>query len=150
DTRVTAARERGVLFDVGDSDYHFDFEVFEKALEQGFAPDLISSDITRVSAFANGLFALPAVIAKCVSLGMNEVDALRAVTLTPARVLGLDTGRIAEGAVADIAVFDIRENYGELYDCKKRRINAKYFPVPMLTLYGGEIAWRSLDFRTDI
>ena len=150
DTRVTAARERGVLFDVGDSDYHFDFEVFEKALEQGFAPDLISSDITRVSAFANGLFALPAVIAKCVSLGMSEEDALRAVTLTPARVLGLDTGRIAEGAVADIAVFDIRENYGELCDCKKRRINAKYFPVPMLTLYGGEIAWRSLDFRTDI
>ena len=49
-----------------------------------------------------------------------------------------------------LRLFDIRENYGELCDCKKRRINAKYFPVPMLTVYGGEIAWRSLDFRTDI
>ena len=124
--------------------------MFEKALERGFAPDLISSDITRVSAFANGLFALPTVIAKCVSLGMNEEDALRAVTLTPAKVLGLSVGKIEEGAVADISVFEIRENYGELCDCKKRKISAKYFPVPMLTVYGGEIAWRSLDFRSDI
>lgn len=150
DSRVVAARARGVLFDIGDSDYHFDFEVFEKALEQGFAPDLISSDITRVSAFANGLFALPTVIAKCVSLGMNEEDALRAVTFTPAKALGLSVGKIEEGAVADISVFEIKENFGELCDCKKRKISAKYFPVPMLTVYGGEIAWRSLNFRSDI
>jgi imidazolonepropionase-like amidohydrolase len=45
--------------------------------------------------------------AKCVATGMSEADALRAVTLSPASILGIDgrTGSLEAGKDADIAIF---------------------------------------------
>src|SRR5690606_3211802 len=42
---VWEARQRGVLFDVGHGAGSFNFGVAEAALAQGFAPDIISSDL---------------------------------------------------------------------------------------------------------
>ena len=42
-----AARRRGVVFDVAHGRNHVNFSVARRALEQGFQPDTISSDLTR-------------------------------------------------------------------------------------------------------
>ena len=51
---------------------------------------------------------LPLCAALAVREGMEEGDALRAITITPARICGLDrrVGSIAPGKDADLAVFD--------------------------------------------
>jgi hypothetical protein len=77
DKRILRARERGVLFDVGDARVHLDFEVFKTALREGFVPDLIGSDITDRGAFDKGVFALPLTLSKLISLGMDEAAVLR-------------------------------------------------------------------------
>lgn len=53
----------------------------------------------------------------CVSEGLPEYEALKAITITPARILGLESrvGSIAEGKDADIVIFD-----GDPLDCRSR------------------------------
>lgn len=53
----------------------------------------------------------------CVSEGLPEYEALKAITITPARILGLESrvGSIAEGKDADIIIFD-----GDPLDCRSR------------------------------
>ena len=53
------------------------------------------------------LWLLPMYAAMCVREGMNEEDALKAITIVPARALGVEdrVGSIAIGKDADIAVF---------------------------------------------
>lgn len=48
------ARERGVLFDASNGRSNFDLEVARKAVEQGFVPDVISSD-NNASSFSCSL-----------------------------------------------------------------------------------------------
>lgn len=43
---VKRARERGVIFDEANGRLNYDLEVCKKALEQGFLPDIISSDMS--------------------------------------------------------------------------------------------------------
>lgn len=42
---MTAARERGILFDVAHGTFHFGFDLTEKCPQQGFLPDSISTDL---------------------------------------------------------------------------------------------------------
>lgn len=53
----------------------------------------------------------------CVMEGLPEYEALKAITINPARVLGLDSrvGSIAEGKDADIVIYD-----GDPLDCRSR------------------------------
>ncbi|MBL4788349.1 MAG: dihydroorotase [Kordiimonadaceae bacterium] len=71
--------------------------------------------------------------------------ALRALTSTPAALLGLETGTLAEGAPADITIFDLnkplRINVDELHSSAK---NTPFDSLPVQgkvwkTLVGGEI-----------
>lgn len=44
---VRKARERGVVFDVGYANGHFDFDLVRSAMGEGLLPDIISSDLHR-------------------------------------------------------------------------------------------------------
>ncbi|MBQ2732891.1 MAG: amidohydrolase family protein [Clostridia bacterium] len=147
DIRILRARERGVIFDVGDACFHLDFEVFSTALATGFAPDLIGSDITDKGVFHHGVFALPMTLSKLVSMGMNEADVLRTATSKAADTLGFKGGRIAEGRAADIAVFRAKHNCGTFKDGKGHIIDASYYLVPQLTVKNGSVAWCNIEFR---
>jgi dihydroorotase len=50
---------------------------------------------------------LPALIGLHLDNDIALIDALRAVTVNPAQMLGLDAGRIAEGAPADLILVDV-------------------------------------------
>ena len=98
------ARARGVLFDSGHGKTHFSYAVAERLLEEGFGPDLISTDLSATS-FPVLRPGLLTVVGKWIALGLPVADALRAVTRTAADAIrrpGL--GRIEPGAPADLAV----------------------------------------------
>lgn len=101
-----AARERGVLFDVGHGAGSFDFEVAEAAARAGFWPDTISTDLHSLS--APNAKSLPTVMSKLMSVGMPLTDVISAATTRAARAIGRSDkiGSLQVGAVADIAVLD--------------------------------------------
>ena len=104
-----AARERGVLFDVAHGAGSFDFAVAEAMLTAGFPPDVISSDL-HVMCVDGPAFDNMETMSKFLLLGMPLMEIVRAVTLTPARVLGRpDLGDLTVGSTGDATVMRIEE-----------------------------------------
>jgi dihydroorotase len=114
---VREARERGILFDVGADRNAISFDVAEQALQQGFLPDTISSDLT-IAAATHSTGDLPNVASKMMALGMNLEQVVERVTFNPARVFdfGVQLGTLLPGAEADIGIFEIRDDKFEFTD----------------------------------
>jgi dihydroorotase len=114
---VHEARDRGVLFDVGEGHISFSFDVAEKALQQGFLPDSISTDLT-VWATSHVTYDLPTVASKFLALGMDLDNVIERVTTNPSRTFdfGVQTGTLRPGAEADIGIFEVREGNFEFID----------------------------------
>lgn len=84
------AIQRGVRFDVGHGVASFNFAVTEKALELGFTPFSISTDLHQHN--VNGpVWDLPTTMSKMYSFGLSLEDVIRCVTFNPATVLGVST-----------------------------------------------------------
>jgi dihydroorotase len=103
---VRAARDRGVLFDVGHGCSSFDFSVAEAAIQDNFAPDTISTDLQRAHIGQQPVHDLPLVMSKLLATGMAERDVFAAVTSTPARILGMEQqiGSLKVGMRADLVL----------------------------------------------
>lgn len=135
---VWAARQRGVLFDVGHGMQSFSFAVAEAALAQGFLPDTISTDqyVRHVGSVPQ--HDLARTMSKFLAIGMNEAAAFARVTSRPAQVLGLggEIGTLVPGSCADLAA--LRWNPTAL---PHRDVNGVERPggcwEPVLTVRGG-------------
>ena len=79
-----AAKQRGVLFDIGHGGGSFDFTVAEAAIAQGCPPDTISSDIHVVSGNTPGMPYLPWVMSKFFGLGFSLEQVVAMATSKPA------------------------------------------------------------------
>ncbi len=103
------ARGRGVLFDIGHGMGAFGFASADAALADGFAPDIISSDVHSLS--VNGpAYDLLHTMSKLLNCGVRLADVLRMATDAPARALRrLDLGHLAPGAPADLSVLRVAE-----------------------------------------
>ena len=141
---MLAARERGVLLEVGNGSKNFNFRTAEACLRQGLFPDIISSDSTP-TVFHQGpaMWDLPRVMSKFLNLGMPFGDVVRAATETPARILGLDsqTGKIAPGYEADLSLFHMDPK--EIIFCDSDG-NTRKGPrglVPFMTFLHGQKVW---------
>ncbi|HYM71505.1 MAG TPA: amidohydrolase/deacetylase family metallohydrolase [Stellaceae bacterium] len=106
---VEAARERGVVFDIGHGGGSFGFRTAEGMLAAGFLPDVISSDVHALS--INGpAFDQITTMSKLLSLGMELGAVIRAGTATPAAALGrTDLGHLGVGAIGDASILDLAE-----------------------------------------
>lgn len=114
---VRRARARGVLFDVGHGMGSFAFAVARRALAQGFAPDVISSDLHTYS-LPGPAHNLPTTLAKFLHLGLSLPDVVARATAAPARLLGLAgrIGTLAEGAEGDVTLLRLEEGQFPLTD----------------------------------
>ncbi|MFQ5827912.1 MAG: amidohydrolase/deacetylase family metallohydrolase [Candidatus Methylomirabilia bacterium] len=140
---VRAARERGTLFDVAHGRNHVNFPVAKAAIEQGFFPDTISSDLTSGGA-AGVVKDLPTTLSKFLNLGMPLEEVIRAATATPARVIGREgeLGTLKPGAIADLAVFGLEEGEFEFHDSDGNSLRGRHRLVPTLTIKDGAIWWK--------
>lgn len=128
---VWEARERGILFDVGDGYAAFGFDVAETAINEGFLPDTISSDFYRQHVISGIEHDLPMVISKLIASGMSAEQCWPRVTSVPANVLGLTgVGTLQEGANADICVLKLGAKPESLSDGHGRiREGKRWHPV---------------------
>lgn len=103
---VRQARERGVLFDLGHGTGSFSYAVAERAVEQGFLPDTLSTDFHRGHLRAEPGHSLPGVISRLLTCGARLEDLLPRVTEHPRRILGCagGAGRLEIGNAADLVI----------------------------------------------
>ncbi len=107
-----AARERGIIFDAADEYVNFSFDILKPSIAQGFSPDIISSDLSTISAFNNHVYGLPLQLSKYLSIGMELEQVLSCVTKAPAKALGLysEIGSLKIGAQADLTVCKLEDH----------------------------------------
>jgi D-serine deaminase-like pyridoxal phosphate-dependent protein len=106
---LAGARERGVVFDIGHGMGSLSFETATAMLEQGFLPDVISSDVHTLC-IDGPAFDLLRTMSKFTALGMRLEDVIRPAPVHPARAIGRTDPRTAwhPGAVGDAAVLELR------------------------------------------
>ena len=134
-----AAKQRGVIIDVGHGGGSFDFTVCEPAMQQGMPPDTISSDIHSVSINTPGYPTLPWVMSKFLALGLSLEEVVARATIEPAKVIGRvpGLGTLQVGAPADLAIMDVVDGPVEFVDTRKNTRNGQRKLVPYLTIRGG-------------
>lgn len=136
-----AARKRGVLFDVGHGVGGFNWERAEKGCREfGFWPDTISTDVHHYNLFSP-VCNLANMLSKFLLMGMsleqviaaatgNTAPALRNVNIAPS---------LAEGAAANLTIFQLQEGDFEFSDTvgEVRRCTQRI--VPLAVLQGGTL-----------
>ncbi|MBQ7335106.1 MAG: amidohydrolase family protein [Clostridia bacterium] len=141
------AQKRGVVIDAGMAGYvHTDFGVLEKAIQCGIVPDVISTDITRYSAYIRGgRYGMTMCMNIAKTAGMREEDIFRAVTSNPAKALGKENewGYLKVGRAADIAVFDYTDEGFDLTDKAGNHISNTEGYRCVLTVSDGQIIYRN-------
>ncbi len=137
---VLAARRRGIWFDFGNGRVgHVTWDVAERAMQQGFAPDTISTDWTPQGR-AGGVIDLPNVMSKFLLLGMPLERVIACATVNAARVFEAfnDRGTLNVGAPADVAVLELREGTFEFVDNYDGKRTGRQRLFPSATVLGGK------------
>lgn len=137
---IREARRRGVLFDVGNGRMgHITWEVAERALQQDFLPDTISSDLTAASRNYQ-VFNLPTVMSKFLLLGMPLDQVVARVTANASRAIPefKTYGTLRPGAAADIAVLELKEGEFEFVDNQETKRTGRQKLVATATILGGK------------
>ncbi len=138
DPAIIEARRRGVLFDVGHGCASFDFDVAERAIGAGFAPDTISTDLQRGHLAAQPRHELPLTMSKLRAAGMDADAVLRATTSRAAEILGIDgdVGVLRPGHTADLSILEWVDDPVTLCDASGNVRHAGRW-VPRLTIRAG-------------
>jgi len=134
------ARQRGIEVDLGLDRFHGNLNIMKLALEQGFQPDYISSDLAMVNLHSI-TFDLPTTVSKIVASGLSLAEALTKCTYAPAAKMGREKeiGCIQKGGLADIAIFDMPTDDYIFEDFFNNKLKAKERIVPFMTIRKGEI-----------
>ncbi|TCW44656.1 putative amidohydrolase [Phytobacter diazotrophicus] len=146
---IKEAKARGVIFDCSNGVAHFDFTVARNAMEQGFNPDIISTDLTlRNSLRTDKVFSLLFIMSKYLNMGMSFFDVVRAVTRTPARLMKMEgqIGTLAPGAFADIAIVKLRKEKIVFEDTKGTQLDGDRYIDNCATISNGQIVYRRQRF----
>ncbi|HEX2889065.1 amidohydrolase/deacetylase family metallohydrolase [Vineibacter terrae] len=134
-----AAKRRGVLIDVGHGGGSFDYTVCEAALQQGFTPDIISSDVHAVSVNTPGKPFLPWVMSKFLNLGVPLEHVVAMATINPATAIGRvpRLGTLQVGAPADLSIVEMVEGPVDFVDTRQNQRKGERYIKPVQTVKAG-------------
>lgn len=146
---VLAARERGVVFDVGHGFGSCQWQVVDKALEQGFTPTTISTDL-HAKNIHGPVFDMPTTMSKFLMLGVPLDEVVAMATARPAAVIGKQDqlGTLREGTVADIAIFQRAEGQFQFTDSYQQTRTGREMLIAAATIRRGHLlvgggGWRA-------
>jgi dihydroorotase len=134
-----AAKQRGVIFDVGHGGGSFDYTVAEPAIAQGATPDTISSDIHVFSGNTPGMPYLTWVMSKFMGLGFSLEQVVAMATANPAKIInrGAKLGTLQVGAPGDVAIMELVEGPVSFVDTRNNKRDGKAQLKPVQTVAGG-------------
>jgi dihydroorotase len=138
---VFEAQKRGVIFDVGHGGGAFSWAQAVPAYQQGFYPNVISSDLHDQS-MNSGMKDMANVMSKFLAMGMSLQDVILRSTWNPAQVIKRpDLGHLSVGTEADLAVFNVREGKFGYTDVRKIAVSGTKRLEAELTIRAGKVVW---------
>ncbi len=138
---VADARKTGIKFDVGHGGGMFHFNIAIPAFRQGLWPDSFGTDFHRIS-MNSGMKNMLDIMSKYLNIGMSFEEIIFRATWNPAQSLKReDLGHLSEGAVADIAVFSIREGKFGFIDAAGCRLDGDRRIETELTIRSGKVVY---------
>jgi dihydroorotase len=134
-----AAKQRGVIFDIGHGGGSFDYTVAEAAIAQGTPPDTISSDIHVFSGNTPGMPYLTWVMSKFMGLGFTLEQVVTMATINPAKVINRapKLGTLQVGAPGDVAIMELVEGSVSFVDTRNNKRDGKAYLKPVQTVTAG-------------
>ena len=143
---VVGAQRLGIVFDCAHGrGGHFNFPLIEKALDQGFLPDTISTDLTFMTATRGPVFDLTTTMSKLMHFGVSIEDVVLRATARPAKIAGLEgtVGTLRPGANADVAILELRDGNFEFRDTDGNTVTGKRRLINQLTVKDGRVLYES-------
>jgi dihydroorotase len=138
---VLEARKRGIIFDAGHGGGSFLFRQAVPAMKQGFAPDVISTDL-HTGSMNSGMKDILNTMSKFLNLGMPLQDVIKANSSKAAEVIKRsDLGHLSAGAEADIAVLNLRRGKFGFIDTAGGKLAGDQKLECELTVKGGQVVW---------
>ncbi len=138
---VWDAYNRGIVFDVGHGGGSFLFDQAIPALEQGFLPNSISTDL-HTGSMNGAMKDIVNIMSKFMNMGMSLSEVVNRVTWHPAKYIKHEElGHLTVGAVADIAVLKLETGKFGFEDIKGKKIEGNQKLQCELTIRNGEIVW---------
>lgn len=135
------ARARGVWFDLGHGAASFWFRNAKRAMDDGFPPDSISTDLHSGSVRTTVHSQLDA-MSKCLAMGMPLHEVIYRSTVTPAQAIRRpELGTLTPGAEADVAVLEVQRGDFSYRDCGYARIDGDRRLDCVLTLRAGRLVY---------
>lgn len=138
---IFEAQKKGRVFDVGMGGGSLIWHQAIPSVEQGFLPDVISTDL-HTQSMNDGMKDMANTMSKFLNMGMTVEDVILRSTWKPANVINrTDLGHLSEGAEADIAVFNIREGDFGFIDSRRRKMKGTQKLEAELTIRAGKVVW---------
>jgi dihydroorotase len=135
------ARKRGVIFDVGHGGGSFLWRQAVPAIQQGFIPDSISTDL-HIGSMNAGMKDMLNVMSKFLIMGMSLDEVVLRSTWHPAREIKREEfGNLSVGAPADVAVLRLLKGdfgYVDVYGARKKGTQKL---LAEMTVHDGLVVW---------
>jgi dihydroorotase len=134
-------RKRGIFFDVGFGAGSFYWYVAVPAMQQGFAPDSISTDLHTGSMNA-GMKTMTNSMASVLNLGATLEQVVAMSTWNPAKqIKRTDLGSLDVGSEADVAVLRVDKGQFGFIDSAGAGYSGNQNIVTELTIRRGRVVW---------
>jgi dihydroorotase len=137
---IRAAAANGIRFDVGHGFGSFHWDIVQDALNDGFEPTTISTDL-HMKNIHGPVYDMPTTMSKFLMLGTPIERVIEMSTTTPAKVLNQEgeLGTLKVGSVADIAVLEQRSGRFVFTDSYRQQRIGETLLTASATVRRGEI-----------
>lgn len=136
-----AAQKRGIVFDVGHGGGSFLFAQAVPAVQQGFKPNSISTDI-HTGSMNEAMKDMLNIMSKFINMGMTLEEVIALSTWNPAKIINrTDLGHISVGAVADIAILNLRKGKFGFIDPQGKKMEGDKKLECEVTLRDGKVVY---------
>jgi dihydroorotase len=137
--QIIELKGRGIFTDFSHGG-HLQWETAQKAAEQGWFPDTISTDIHRAHVAPNGLVVdLLTTMSKFLYLGLPLDQVIEKTTAAPMRILNFPErlGSLEPGVTADVSILSLEEGSFDFFDSSRQKRVGKQRLFADTTLKGG-------------
>jgi dihydroorotase len=135
------AVKKGIKFEVGHGGGSFRWSQAIPAIQQGFLPDAISSDL-HIGSMNGGMKDMANLMSKFLNMGLPVQDVILRSTWNPAQIINhTELGNLSVGAVADVAMFRLRKGNFGFIDVGEDKIQGTQKLEAEMTIRAGKIVW---------
>jgi dihydroorotase len=135
------AQERGIVFDLGHGAGSFWFRLAVPAMQGGFHPRSISTDL-HIGNINGPVFDMITTMSKLLNIGMPLQEVIYRSTVTPAEEIGHpELGTLSVGAEADVAMIQLEKGEFGYWDCGRAKVVGSEKLTCKMTLRAGEVVY---------